>query len=219
METIETITKKSKNEAHIHYVVAFIGGFLGLYPILSIANIFGSSQTSNLMECVLSLIERKWTNLIFHILGALIYSFSVFLVTFINHRKKSITKYFALTIDIFAAIIMFVLPKNLPAIFYLYPTFFAMSFQWSSFSGAYGFVCSTIFSTNNLKQLISSLTEVFFNGKKEFSLKAKFFGATLFSFNFGVAICFVLWNFLGNIAFLGAIIPCFITIIMLYKKS
>ena len=31
----------------------------------------------------------------------------------------------------------------------LYPVFFAMSIQWSSFAGARGFYSSTIFSTNN----------------------------------------------------------------------
>lgn len=205
-------------EAHIHYVVAFMGGFLGLFPILNIAHLFGSSQTSNMIELVLSIFGREWSSVFFHFLGTFLYSFAIFLATFLPKYTKINIKILAMIIDILAGIVMCILPKDIPAIFTLYPTFFAMAFQWSSFSGGYGFACSTIFSTNNLKQFISSFTEVVFNKNKNFILKMKFFGATLLSYHFGVSFSFICWKFFDNKGFLFIVIPATVVLLKLKKN-
>ena len=197
-------------KAHIHYIVAFIGGFLGIFPIVNAVHFLGSAQTSNLIDIVLGTIRGEWQSLAFHALGAFLYCLAIFLVTFLPKHTRLNVKIFAMLVDSAAALSMWLFPteKNLPLTVYLYPTFFAMAFQWCAFKGAYGFTSSTIFSTNNLRQLVSSLTEIFCNGDKSFSLKAKFFGFTLLGFHLGVAASAILQHFFGNAGFLFAILPC-----------
>lgn len=201
------ITPESKRNAHIHYVIAFCGGFLGIFPIVNVIELFGSAQTSNLIEVVHSILGHDWIALAHHLIGAFLYALTAFLVTFLAHHTKIKIKILALLVDFASALVMWKMPEGLPEIFYLYPTFFAMSFQWCSFSGSYGYTCSTIFSTNNLRQLTSSLTEWLCNGKPAFKLKAKFFGATMICFHLGVAAAFVTWEKLGNACFLLVVLP------------
>ena len=66
-ETVETdprITPQSKRDAHIHYVVAFCGGFLTVFPLVNIVKTFGSSQTTNLIEIVRLLSGREWIEIL-----------------------------------------------------------------------------------------------------------------------------------------------------------
>ena len=74
----------------------------------------------------------------------------------------------------------------------LYPVFFATAFQWCAFTGAKGYVSATIFSTNNLKQTVTSFADYLLSGKEEAGRekkleKALFYGGTLLYFHVGVA--------------------------------
>lgn len=202
-----------KKLAHNHYVVAFIGGFLGLFPIIYGAKIFGSSQTVNLMETVVGALKMDWQNVGLHLAGCVLYCLAVFLVTFLPCHTKINVKICSMVVDVGAAFLMWKMPENLPLTVYLFPTFFSMAFQWCAFSGAYGFVSSTIFSTNNLRQAVSALTEVLFNKKKEFALKAKFFGLVLLYFHIGVAVSFLLNKKFGNASFLFVLIPAIFVVV------
>ena len=199
--------KKDDFDAVIHYFIAFIGGFLGLFPILNIAFVFGSAQTANMIEIVVLALSGSPKTFLLHFLGAIIYLIPIFSVTLLKRRTNLDVRLMALAADAMTAALIPFLPEKMPATVAMYPTFFAMSFQWSSFSGAYGFTSSTIFSTNNLKQCFSALTEIVFNKDKGFCLKAKFFGLTLISFHIGVASCFILWKQIGNYSFLFALLP------------
>ncbi len=206
---MEASQELARHEAHIHYTVAFIGGFLGVFPIVNTVHLLGSAQTANLIDIVIGSMRGEWQTVALHAFGAFLYCLAIFLVTFLPKHTKLNVKILAMTVDLACAVVMWRFPidKNLPFTAYLYPTFFAMAFQWCAFKGAYGFSSSTIFSSNNLRQLISSLTEIFCNGDKSFSIKAKFFGATLFGFHFGIALGGLCWFFLGNAGFLLSVLP------------
>ena len=156
--------KKDDVRARAHYFAAFVGGFLGIFPLLSSAGVFGSAQTVNLIEWIFSFLRLDSKGIFFHGIGVFLYAFAVFLATIINRRCKIDLRYFSIFIDGAAVFVMWkmpeVLPENVSGVVYLYPNFFAMAFQWCAFGGAYGFVSSTIFSTNNLRQAVSSFTEV-----------------------------------------------------------
>ena len=47
----------------IHYTLSFIGGYLGLYAIVSRADLFGNAQTANLLGVVRDLIGRNFSTL------------------------------------------------------------------------------------------------------------------------------------------------------------
>ncbi|MBQ7159181.1 MAG: DUF1275 domain-containing protein [Treponema sp.] len=210
---------QARREAHIHYTVAFIGGWLGLFPLVNVSHFFGSAQTVNITELITESLGGNWYAVALHALGLFLYAGAVFLATFLPKHTKLNVKLLALLIDALACVAMWQFPteKNLPLLVYLYPTFFSMPFQWCAFDGAYDYKSSTIFSSNNVRQFVSALTEVFCNGDKSFALKAKFFGATLLGFYLGVTVSWLCWHFFGNAGFLLALVPIGGVVLLLRK--
>ena len=68
-------------------------------------------------------------------------------------------KYLAVLFDFAAICVVGFLPAKMDPVKALYPIFFVTAFQWCVFKGANGYVSSTIFSTNNLKQTVLSAAE------------------------------------------------------------
>ena len=104
-----------------------------------------------------------------------------------------------------AAVVLALLPPQLNTVIALYPVFFAMSFQWSSFAGARGFYSATIFSTNNTKQSSLALAEYLCDHDRAHLRKMWFYLATLGCFHVGAswAFCAVKWWFTrGSLAVL-----------------
>ena len=212
-----------RREALIHYTVAFIGGFLGVFPVVSAAQAFGSAQTMNLIDSIVLAVGCDWQTMLWHVGGAALYALAVILATVLQRRTKRDVRLAALAVDAVAAFVMWRLPAaaqkmaHFPLILYLYPTFFAMPFQWCAFKGAYGFTSSTIFSSNNFRQFFSALTEVYINGDKRFSLKARFFGCTLLAFHAGVALSCLLLRSLGSAGILPALVPIAVAAVLIVR--
>ena len=57
----------------IHYTLSFIGGYLGLYAIVSRADLFGNAQTANLLGVVRDLIGRDFSDMLLRVGALLIY--------------------------------------------------------------------------------------------------------------------------------------------------
>ena len=112
------------------------------------------------------------------------------------------------------------MPGQMDPVLALYPVFFAMSFQWCVFKGAEGYACSTIFSTNNLKQTVLSFTEYFLAGEDEQEERAKnlkkgrFFGETILFFHASVAAAYLSLRVMGLAAVWLAVCPLFIGLVM-----
>lgn len=212
-----TPTPRERREAHIHYTVAFIGGWLGIFPLVNAAHSFGSAQTVNLMELVFGLYAGDWKTVLLYVAGLFVYAFAIFLAYYLPKHSRINIRLLALGIDALACLAMWRFPteKSLPVLLYLYPTLFAMPFQWCAFVGAYGYKNSTIFSSNNVRQFVSALTEIWTNGDKSQVIKAKFMGATLLAFYTGVAGGYFCWQSFGNRGFLCALIPIFIASTMM----
>ena len=103
----------------------------------------------------------------------------------------------------------------------LYPVFFIMAFQWTSFTGACGYVCSTIFSTNNLKQTVSSFCLYWNSGDPKYKEKGTIFGLTLLAFHTGIAISYATSKMLGLglKSSLLCVIPLAIVYVLVEKQS
>ena len=87
-----------------------------------------------------------------------------------------------------AAVGEYFIPAETEVVLALYPIFFAMSVQWSSFRGARNFYSSTIFSTNNTKQASLALAEYMCTKNKDQLVRMGFFLSTLLCFHIGAAI-------------------------------
>ena len=143
----------------IHFNMAIVGGFLGGFAILNHHDLFGSAQTSNLISVFADFAGHPDANFLVRLLGVFIYMFALSLTVILPKFTKLHLPYVSLCIDALAALIVAFLPSNLNDFIALYPLYFAMAIQWCSFKGGDGFTCSTIFSTNNLRQFTTSLTE------------------------------------------------------------
>ena len=170
--------------------MAIVGGFLGGFAILNHHDLFGSAQTSNLISVFADFAGHPDANFLVRLLGVFIYMFALSLTVILPKFTKLHLPYVSLCIDALAALIVAFLPSNLNDFIALYPLYFAMAIQWCSFKGGDGFTCSTIFSTNNLRQFTTSLTEYLLSKDPDALRKWKFFASVLFSFHFGVIVSY-----------------------------
>lgn len=67
----------------IHYTLSFIGGYLGLYAIVSRADLFGNAQTANLLGVVRDIIGRDFSDMMLRVGALLIYMTAVILTVWI----------------------------------------------------------------------------------------------------------------------------------------
>ena len=143
----------------IHYTLSFIGGYLGLYAIVSRADLFGNAQTANLIGVVRDLIGRNFSDMLLRVGALLIYMAAVILTVWIPEHFSADLRFISIGIDIFAILLLGFFPSGMSPVVALYPVFFAMPFQWCTFKAPGGYNSSTIFSTNNLRQFTTAVTQ------------------------------------------------------------
>ena len=178
-------------EIKIHYVMSLVGGFLGAYALFNRFETFGSSETSNMIYLVMNILGRNPDEKFGRIIAVLIYMLG-FVVTVVLPKYTKVNMHiFSIVCDALAIILVSFLPVNMDPVIALYPIFFVTAIQWNSFKSASGFVSATIFSTNNLRQTTTALTEYILERDKEKLKKFKFYAGVLLSFHTGVVISYL----------------------------
>lgn len=197
-------TRKENKQALLQYIIAFTGGYLGVYPVLFIAKAFASAQTANIVSAMVDLSNLDFFRLALRILGFLVYISAIILATYLPKHTDSIDlKKLSIAVDALDAVVLLLLPVETLPLVAMLPNYFAMALQWSCFPGAYGFVSATIFQTNNTKMMISAWTEVYLNHDDSFRLKLEFYGLNLLSYTLGVLCCAILAHMIGKYCSLG----------------
>ena len=199
----------NKYDSVLHYNLAFIGGFLGIYCILQRSDFLGAAQTSNMIYLVSHLLGKDYFDVLLRAGAMILYAFSISLTVYIPAKTNINIKTLSILIDAVAVGIMGGLPDKMNPVLGLYPVFFSMAFQWNTFKGARGYISSSIFSTNNLRQFSISLTNFGMTKKREHLDRAKFYGFTILSFHVGVAVSYVVWHRF----FVRSVFFCFIPIV------
>lgn len=194
-------------QVSIHYSMAFIGGFFGAYALLNHCDIFGSSQTANLITLVTGLLGHNSHEILIRIGAALLYGLAIALSVVIPRTLGWDLKIMSIFVNGMAALMLFYIPAGTDHILALYPIFFATAFQWCAFKGVYGYSCSTIFSTNNFKQTVLGFTEYLYDKNAEALRKGKFFGGTLVFFHLGVVYSYFGHLWMGLHASMLLVIP------------
>lgn len=184
-----------KHPLALHSVMCGIGGFLGGYAILTRAGNLGSAQTANMIELVLHLAGRNYTDFALRIIGLILYASAFVFVTYLTKRTNISIQRYAILVDACGMMILSLIPADVDPIIGLLPLFFIMSTQWSVFHGVGEYNSSTIFSTNNLRQMTISLTEYCMEHEPKKLKRAKFFGNSLVWYHVGVLISFFACKF------------------------
>lgn len=183
-------TQKKIRNSFMHHNMAVIGGFLGGYAILVRADFLGNAQTSNLIYLVLAVVGADVYQFLLRLGAVMLYIGATISYVFLKNKTAWNIQRISIGIDFLAMIALGFFPKDMNPILALYPVFFAMSFQWNAFPGEYGFASSTIFSTNNLRQVSLSFAEFLCDRDSAHLKKTKFFAGTLLCFHIGAVLSY-----------------------------
>ena len=194
-----------QSKKRLHFCVAVIGGWFGAYMVLRFGH-FASAATVNLLEMLTGAAQSNWELALLRLGGVVLYAFAVFLTAWLPKRTHDDLRLWAILIDMAAALVLSVIPPDRE--YAVYFSLFAMAFQWATFASKHGYPCSTIFSTNNLRQFVDACVQVYLNRDADHSPRMRLYGGTLLSFHGGaIAVC-VLWRMgLGHWTILGALFP------------
>ena len=205
----------NRSEVWMHFIMTVCGGFFGGYAVFGRMAVFGSAQTANLIELVGDILGRNTTDAFLRFGALMLYIVAMVIFAVMRKRTSWNLKYLALMVNAAAVAVLSIMPEKMDPVLALYPVFFAMSFQWCVFKGAEGYACSTIFSTNNLKQTVLSFAEYFLTDReqteerKKSLKKGRFFGETILFFHASVAAAFAGLHFIGLFAVWLVLVPLF----------
>ena len=208
-----------KAEVVLHNTMCLIGGFIGVYAIINRGGNLASAQTLNMISIVLALCGRNFIECLIRVVALLIYISGVFLCSILSHKTKINMQRYALTIDMIGFITLCFIPENVNDFFALYPVFFMISTQWSVFHGTNGYNCSTIFSTNNLRQTILAIGDYICTKDRESLKKAGFYANSILCFHIGVAIAYFTSLAFGIYSVLFCFIPALFSMLITFRNS
>ena len=188
---MENLTEKQ--EELLHNIMCVSGGFMGGYALFSRLGNFGSAQTANLIEIILNIFGRDYKEVGLRLVALLLFILGNVSGVLIKQRfGRFDIKIYTFTVLILGFITLSFMPENADFVLALLPVFFMSSVQWFTFTGTRKYNCSTIFSTNNLKQMILAYTYYHLTGKKEDREKGRFYLTSLSFFHIGVVLAIIL---------------------------
>jgi len=187
---MDQLSRQVHIDIYRHLAFCTVGGFFAAYAILCHMGTMANAQTVNLLELVLNTLAGSGTAVLYHLGSLLCYVLGTTLTVLLPHFFGWNPRYVSPIISGLAAILLAVLPADLPVLVSLYPIFFAMSFQYSSYSGADGFSSATIFSSNNTKQTFLALAEYCCRHDRAQLRRLRLFGLTLVCFHLGAAAAY-----------------------------
>lgn len=181
---------KEKRETAAHHAMAAVGGFMGVYALLTRSETFGSSETSNLIYLTVAGLNGSAHSFMIRLGGTLCYIAGIVFATLMpKYLKKMDFRYISIFIDAVACLLLAQIPAGTDPVLALYPMFFATAVQWLAFTQAAGYNSATIFSTNNLRQCFAGLTEYAHSREEKYLKHFQFYGGTLICFHIGVIYC------------------------------
>lgn len=139
--------------------MAFCGGFFGSYAVFNRMSVFGNAQTANLIELIGAVLGHDFPDALLRLGAFLVFVSALVLSVPLERQLHRKAKYLTLAVEAAIATAISFFPEDMNPIAAVYPIFFSAALQWSIFPGAEDFVAANVFSTNNIKQTFTSLTE------------------------------------------------------------
>ena len=204
---------KEKWETAAHHSMAMVGGFLGVYALLTHSSTFGSSETTNLIYLLVSGLNGSVFDFLVRLGATLCYIGGIVFATLLpKFLKKTDFRYVAIAIDTLCCLIMVFVPMEWDPVLALYPVFFATAVQWLAYTKAAGFNSATVFSTNNLRQCFAGLTEYLYHREDAHLKSFLFYGGTLLGFHLCVVYGWFALRHLGTLSILTGLPLLLITL-------
>ena len=178
-----------------HLVFASVGGFFAAYAVLTRVGVMANAQTLNLLEMLISALYGSWLQALWHLGALALYVAGTMSTVVLPHLFGWNMRRVCPLVDALCAALISFFPQDMPILPSLYPIFFAMSVQWSSFTGAQDHISSTIFSTNNTKQASLSLARHLCFRQEGQLRRMWFYVSTILCFHVGAALSFCAVHF------------------------
>lgn len=216
-----------KKEIMLHSIMCMIGGFVGAYALLCRAENFGNSQTANLIHIIFCITGKNYIDFLLRILGISLYISAILLYVWLDKRTSLDLQKYAILVDTTGLFILFFIPAGVNPILGILPIFFMMATQWSVFHGVGEYNSSTIFSTNNIRQMTLSFGSYLLDKKSSQLARAKFFANTLLWYHVGVLVSVFACSAFGTHASLCALpltlcalgLTCYQEILQRFKRK
>ena len=135
---MKRLSENDHIDLYRHLAFCAVGGFFGCYAVLVHGGIMGNAQTTNLLELVIDLLRWQLPDMLLHLGALALYVLGTMLTVLLPHWCGADMHRVSPAITAAMAVVLFLLPPELDPVVALYPIFFAMSIQWSSFAGARG---------------------------------------------------------------------------------
>lgn len=194
-------------ETVMHYIMSFVGGYMGIYAMLLRGGNFGSAQTANLIKLFMDGMSGHRGDMLIRLGALIIFSTGLVLSHLIHIYLQTGDRILCILLEVCGVLITACLPLEMNDMIALYPLFFITAFQWGTFSGTRCYGSATTFSTNNLRQMLSGWVEYLRLKDPSQRDKALFYTMTLVMYHLGVLAGFLAvarWMALG---ILGCLIP------------
>jgi uncharacterized membrane protein YoaK (UPF0700 family) len=192
-------------EFTLHSIMCMIGGYFGAYAIVCRSGNLGAAMTLNLIEVVYCLIGQNFVDFFLRIFCAVLYMGAILIYLWLRKKTHLNLQKYAILVDVAGLFLLYFIPTDIKPVIGLFPIFFMAATQWSVFHGFDGYNCSTIFSTNNLRQFTLALGECIMERTDKQMETMRFYGFSLLWYHVGAAISFVLCQHFGTHACLGCL--------------
>lgn len=211
---------KYKTQTAAHHAMALVGGFFGVYALMTRSATFGSSETSNLIYLTIDGLGASLPDFLIRLGATLCYIGGIVFATLIpKFLKKWDVRYLSILIDAAACVLLAQIPGDADPVLALYPMFFATAVQWLAYTQAAGFNSATIFSTNNLRQCFAGLAEYLYSREEKHLARFRFYGGTLLCFHAGVIYCWFCMKLWGVRSIYACLLPLAAGLFMTWRDS
>ena len=211
---------KDKTQTAAHHAMALVGGFFGVYALMTRSATFGSSETSNLIYLTIDGLGASLPDFLIRLGATLCYIGGIVFATLIpKFLKKWDVRYLSILIDAAACLLLAQIPGDADPVLALYPMFFATAVQWLAYTQAADFNSATIFSTNNLRQCFAGLAEYLYSREEKHLARFRFYGGTLLCFHAGVIYCWFCMKLWGVRSIYACLLPLAAGLFMTWRDS
>ena len=209
---------KITHERLMHRAATLVGGFAGMYTVLTRFNL-GSSQTVCMLDMFAAFFGRDMREFLLRLLGITIYGAAVFTATYLTKKGKADTRIISAVLCAVCFAVLGFMPEDTDRCIALYPSFIMMAFLWVVFGSMGGYASAPIFSTNNYRQAVGGIAEYCADHDKKHLEKAKHFGGTLLMFHIGAAAAYFLCKGFGTSAAFFGLVPTAVLVCAVYAPN
>ena len=207
----------NQKEFRLHALMCAIGGYTGAYSLLRCHENFGAAQTANLIAMLKGLLGGDIFQFLLRLLGLACYVAGIETYVFVSRRTAFNPQKWVLITQVCCLGIVGLMPVSAGPFACLYPIFYMMAAQWSEFHGACGYNASTIFSSNNVRQLALAIGEYCCDHDAAQAEKARFFGLTLLSYHAGVCAVLLAYPLVAQRSIWFCLIPVLLAARIIFR--